>query len=238
MPPTLMLGDCLERMAEIPDHSIDLILADLPYGTTKSKWDAVIPFTPLWAEYKRVLRRGRAIVLTASQPFTTALIASNPRWFRYEWIWEKSLPTGFLDANRKPLKAHESILVFCECGAPYHPQGVERRRRRRKGHTEIYGKHNLEYISTGVNFPRSVLKFANSPRVGHPNAKPVPLLEYLIRTYTDEGDVVLDNTAGSGATGVACVHTERNFVGIEREPKYFAIAQDRIREALAIREAS
>lgn len=241
MTTTLLLGDCLERMAELPDKSIDLILADLPYGTTACKWDEVIPLEQLWAQYRRMLKPGRAVVLTATQPFTSTLVMSNPRWFRYEWIWKKRSPSGFLDANRKPLKAHESILVFCERAAPYYPQGVLRRRRRRRRRTScttIYDSYGHDWITTGENFPRSVLEFPKSPAVGHPTAKPVPMMEYLINTYTQEAETVLDNTMGSGSTGVACVNTNRSFVGIERDEEYFATAERRIREAFAIREAS
>lgn len=228
----LRLGDCLSVMADLPDGSIDLVLADLPYGTTACRWDSVIPFVPLWDRYRRLLKPRGAVVLTASQPFTSALVMSNPKWFRYEWIWRKNKPTGFLDANRKPLKTHESILVFSRHAAPYEPQGVERRRRRRrKEGTEVYGKFGYEYETTGVNFPRSVIEFSCSLPVGHPSAKPVALMEYLIRTYSDEGATVLDNAMGSGTTLVACVNTGRHGVGIELDPGYFAIAERRLAES-------
>jgi DNA modification methylase len=237
----LLKGDCLDRMSEIKDGSIDLILADLPYGTTALAWDSIIPLEPLWAHYRRLLKPGAAVVLTSSQPFTSMLVMSNPRWFRYEWIWHKNMPTGFLEANRKPLKDHESILVFCSSRAPYSPQGVERRRRRRrrrrrKSCTKVYGTFGSDYESTGVGFPRSVLKFANSRPVGHPSAKPVPLFEYLIRTYSKPGDLVMDNAMGSGSTALACLAAGRDFIGIESDPAYFALAESRI-EALPKIEA-
>lgn len=232
---SLIRGDCLKRMADIPDFSVDLILADLPYGTTQSRWDNVIPFEPLWEHYSRILKPSGAVVLTASQPFTSMLVMSNRTWFRYEWIWRKRKPTGFLDANRRPLKDHESVLVFAPSRPPYTPQGVERRRRRRrrKSGTDVYGNFGFDYESTGTGFPRSTLDFANSKAVGHPNAKPVALLEYLIRTYTTEGDTVLDNAMGSGSTGVACKITNRSFIGIEKDPAYFALAKRRIKAAEA-----
>jgi DNA modification methylase len=229
----LLLGDCLERMGEIPDGSVDMVLCDLPYGTTACKWDAVIPFEPLWDHYRRVTKPNAAIVLTASQPFTSALVMSNPNAFRYEWIWRKQKPTGFLDARRKPLKSHESILVFCGSRAPYYPQGLRsvsiRSGRANKAARGVYGAVMAsDYIQEQGNFPRSVIDFSTDTSSQHPTGKPVALMEYLIRTYTNEGDTVLDNTMGSGTTGVACVNTGRKFIGIERDPTYFEIAKQRI----------
>ena len=226
-------GDCLEVMKAIPDGSVDMILCDLPYGTTACKWDTVIPFEPLWAQYRRIAKRNAAIVLTASQPFTSALVMSNPAEFRYEWIWEKQKPTGFLDARRKPLKAHESVLVFCAIAAPYMPQGLQPVRvnsgRKNKAANGVYGAVSASiYVQTEGNFPRSVLAFATDTTNPHPTAKPVALMEYLIRTYTREGETVMDNCMGSGTTGVACVSTGREFIGIEKDDKYFKIASERI----------
>ncbi len=220
-------GDCLDLMASIPDASVDMILCDLPYGTTACKWDTVIPFEPLWTQYRRVAKRNAAIVLTASQPFTTSLIASNMREFRYCWVWEKQQPTGFLDARRKPLKAHEDVCVFYAEAPVYNPQGlipvVVKNSRKNKAGNGVYGAvESGDYTQTEGNFPRSVLRI---PRVTHgqvhPTQKPVALMEYLIRTYTKEGETVMDNCMGSGTTGVACDNTGRNFIGIERDDKYF-----------------
>jgi site-specific DNA-methyltransferase (adenine-specific) len=215
----LKYGDCLDRMLEIEAGTIDVVLCDLPYGVTKCKWDDVIPLDLLWAHYRRVLKPSGVVVLTASQPFTSALVMSNPRWFRHEWIWRKSGVTGFLHARRKPLKNHESILVFGQRVPRYFPQGlVERRRRRRRrtSCTTIYSKHGSDWIQTHTNYPRSVLEFPSQRATKHPSEKPVALMEYLIKTYSREGDTVLDNAMGSGTTGVACVQTNRRFVGIER----------------------
>jgi site-specific DNA-methyltransferase (adenine-specific) len=237
--PRLIFGDCLKMMARIEDGSVDLILCDLPYGTTACRRDVIIPFEPLWDHYRRIVKKGGAVVLTASQPFTSKLVMSNPKWFRYEWIWHKNMPTGFLDANRKPLKDHESILVFCEKAAPYSPQGVDRRRRRRrKSGTEVYGKFGFDYETTGEGFPRSVIKFANGPRNGHQNAKPVPLFEYLVRTYSDPGDMVMDNAMGSGTTGLACHNAGRSFIGIESDHASYMIAENRIDSTGRVRHAA
>ncbi len=227
-------GDCLERMAELPAGSVDLVLADLPYGMTACKWDSVIPFGPLWTQYQRVLRPRGAVVLTASQPFTAALVMSNPAWFRYEWIWRKEAPTGFLDARRKPLKEHESILVFSEKAPRYFPQGLIELKQKKTGtNSRVYGRRDKEFTTTHTQYPRTVLHFARDRPRTHPTQKPVALVEYLVRTYTRPGETVLDNTMGSGTTGVACVHTGRRFVGIERDAAYFELALGRIQQALA-----
>ena len=232
-----MLGECLERMQEIETGSVDMVMADLPYGTTACKWDAVIPFAPLWEQYRRVCKKNAAIVLTASQPFTSALVMSNPAMFRYELIWEKSKATGHLDAQRKPMKAHESICVFSTSPTIYNPQktaGKPYTPHAGKKVTEVYGavaNQNHRNDHKGMRFPRSVLYFKTAEqepgKTTHPTQKPVALMEYLIRTYTNEGETVLDNTMGSGTTGVACINTGRNFIGIERDPEYFKIAQGR-----------
>jgi DNA modification methylase len=230
----LIKGDCLKKMRMVDDGSVDLILCDLPYGTTACKWDTVIPFEPLWAHYKRIIKPRGAIVLTASQPFTSALVMSNPRWFRHEWMWKKNCATGHLNATRRPMLNHEQILVFSDSGPNYFPQGVRHtsKTNRRGAGLENYGAHRLENLATGENYPRTILEFGVHRSIGqHPTQKPVALMEYLIRTYTHEGETVLDNTMGSGTTGVACVNTGRNFIGIELDEKYFQTAADRIAKA-------
>ena len=241
MPSTVLhRGDCLEVMREIPDGSVDMILADLPYGTTACKWDSVIPFEPLWAHYKRVMKPNAAIVLTASQPFTSALVMSNPKWFRYCWVWDKvNKYTGSLQANRRPLRRHEDIAVFSNRPSmTYNKQFREGRpyiSKQTKGHGEY--SCNIKphtTINDGRHNPCSVLQIPadNKMELGlHPTQKPVALMEYLIRTYTHEGETVLDSTMGSGTTGVACVNTGRAFIGIERDETYFAIAEKRIADA-------
>ena len=241
-------GDCLEVMAGLPDASVDMILCDLPYGTTACRWDTVIPFEPLWAQYRRIAKRNAAIVLTASQPFTTALIASNFAGFRYCWLWEKTRPTGFANAKLQPLRCVEDVVVFYGSRPTYNPQGLVRidavKRNSvscggdtTRGDTAASsGKGSLrtggaEYVQEFTNYPRQVLRIGNETKPVHPTQKPVALMEYLIRTYTNEGDVVLDNCMGSGTTGVACANTGRRFIGIERDDKYFAIASERVANA-------
>lgn len=237
-----MLGECLERMQEIETGSVDMVMADLPYGTTACKWDAVIPFAPLWEQYRRVCKKNAAIVLTASQPFTSALVMSNAGGFRYQWVWEKSKAGGIFNAKNMPLKQHEDVLVFSEgtcanCSAnrmPYFPQGLMRVNRTaknsaRSGDGTIGNRPSRtgSYTQEFSGYPMSILKIASEGRAVHPTQKPVALMEYLIRTYTNEGETVLDNTMGSGTTGVACINTGRKFIGIERDPEYFKIAQAR-----------
>ena len=228
----LMLGDCLELMRDIPDGSVDMVLCDLPYGTTQNKWDSVIPFEPLWEQYKRIIKKHGVIVLTASQPFTTALIASNMGMFKYCWVWEKPKASGFLNARRRPLAAHEDIVVFGSAKT-YNPQGLipvsVNSSRKNKSGTGNFGKvSDRPYIQKEGNFPRSVQRFQHETSPQHPTQKPVALIEYLIRTYTNEGETVLDNCMGSGTTGVACVNTGRKFIGIEMDETYFNIAEARI----------
>ena len=238
----LILGDCIDRMAEIPDGSVDLVLTDPPYGTTACKWDAVIPFEPMWEQVWRVLKPNGAAVFTASQPFTSALVMSDVKRFKYQWIWEKDKATGHLNSKKRPLVAHEDVLVFCRATPSYSPQMVDTgiasnksSRRLKESTAQTYGRFS-EYQRGGETkrFPRSVLRVntVNSAHgVCHPTQKPVALMEYLIRTYTNPGETVLDFTMGSGTTGVACVNTGRAFIGIERDPDYFAIAERRIAEA-------
>ena len=234
----LMKGDCLEMMKLIPDGSVDMILCDLPYGTTQNKWDAVIPFESLWAEYRRICKG--AIVLTAAQPFTSALIMSNVKDFKYTWTWDKANSTGFLNAKKQPLRQTEDVCVFYSAQPTYNPAMEIRGKPRTKGGyikgegTENYGKFSEVKTVSNEYYPTNLLRVSNADRASkvHPTQKPVALMEYLIRTYTNEGDTVLDNTMGSGTTGVAAVNTGRKFIGIERDDKYFAIAQKRIEDAM------
>ena len=233
----LQKGDCLELMKDIPDNSIDLILCDLPYGTTQNKWDTVIPFEDLWAQYRRIAKKNAAIVLTASQPFTTALISSNPRDFRYCLVWDKVGTTGFQTAKVMPLRRHEDICVFYGAKPTYNPAMETRGARRKKGgsHTDngCYGQLRSTVSFNNTYYPTSIVQVSNASKkeLVHPTQKPVALMEYLVRTYTNEGETVLDNCMGSGTTGVACVNTGRNFIGIEKDSEYFKIARRRIREA-------
>lgn len=238
----LYRGDCLEWMTTIPDGSVDMILCDLPYGTTACKWDTVIPFEPLWAHYRRIAKRNAAIVLTASQPFTTALIASNMREFRYCWVWDKQVGRGHLVAKRRPMARHEDVAVFYRSAPDYQPQMMlkakpEKGRAMEHSRTTICGgtttgDKNATVVRTH-SYPQTILAICSEPNNGkrHPTQKPVALMEYLIRTYTREGETVLDNCMGSGTTGVACANTGRRFIGIERDEKYFQIAADRIAES-------
>jgi DNA modification methylase len=245
MPPTLLLGRCLDLLPSIPDASVDLIACDLPYGTTACPWDAVIPFEPMWAEFRRVLKPDAGAVLTATQPFSTDLINSNRKWFRYELVWRKSRAVGHLDAKRRPLRAHELVLVFAPSltKLTYLPQMVAGRPYKTTGSavagSSIYGKSRSSVASTnlGTRYPTSVLDFPShvAPKgERHPTAKPVGLFEWIVRTYSRPGQVVLDCTMGSGTTGVACIRSGREFVGIESDPGYFEIAAKRIGEALPV----
>lgn len=236
-------GDCLEVMKDIPDGSVDMILCDLPYGTTACKWDTVIPFEPLWEQYERVIKNNGAIVLTANQPFTSALVMSNTKLFRYEWIWKKTRPTGFPMSRYRPMKKHETIVVFSKCPATYtsgetmqyFPQGVKEcerviKRTTKHGTTTNGGELGSEVISKFTGFPNTILEVNNTNRDSklHPTQKPVALFEYLIKTYTNEGEIVLDNCIGSGTTAVAALNTGRFFIGIELDEQYVEIARRRI----------
>lgn len=230
----LLQGDCLDLMAILPDRSVDLILCDLPYGTTACDWDAVIPFAELWAQYERLAKPNAAIVLTASQPFTSALVMSNPLDFKYAWSWVKTNCTGFANAKKQPLRQFEDVLVFYRRQPTYNPQGVtvlEKPKMRTKLTGEVMGRTGFRdgYVQTETNYPKNVLHIP-SERGSHPTQKPVALMEYLIRTYTNPGDVVLDNCMGSGTTGVACINTGRTFWGIEKDPEYFRIASERLQK--------
>lgn len=243
----LQQGDCLELMRAIPDVSIDLILCDLPYGTTACVWDSVIPLPELWRQYERIARPDGAIILTAAQPFTTALAASNLGAFRYSLVWNKQFAGNFVQAKRMPLRTHEDILVFCSSGKSprYFPQMTKRDKPIKKGgnkqseaipirQTEASAAFGAAAKTYDEKHPISILDFSNrgaGDRGMHPTQKPVALMEYLIRTYTNEGDTVLDNCMGSGTTGVACANTGRNFIGMELDAGYFEIAKRRIMQA-------
>lgn len=229
----IYLGDCLQVMKDIPDKSIDAIITDPPYGTTACKWDSVIPFEPMWEQLKRIIKPNGAIVLFGSQPFTSALVMSNPKMFKYEWIWDKKQSGNPFLVKKQPLKRHENIMAFG--GASYYPQMVKGKMRKKGGgrRSLIFGntkeKVNDEY------YPTSFLEVPNcSDRKDrfHPTQKPISLMEYLIKTYTNEGETVLDFCAGSGTTAVACINTGRNFIGIEKEEKYVDIANKRIKDTL------
>jgi len=242
-----LLGDCFEHMATLPDASVDMILCDLPYGTTACAWDAVLPFDALWAEYRRVLRPTGAAVLTASQPFTSALVASNFPWFKYALVWEKSRATGHVHAKNKPMKKHEDVLVFSPgttvhasqsaTRMTYNPQGLVAldkplKRKGAKGSMSVMAPRpsHKDYEVTEGGYPTSVLAFASEGATVHPTQKPVALFEYLIRTYTDAGQVVLDNTAGSGTTAIAAENAGRKWICIERDLDYYDKAVKRVNE--------
>ena len=262
----LFRGDCLIEMKSIEELSVDLILCDLPYGTTDRsgienkkgdnrllKWDTVIPLDELWLEYKRILKPKGAVVITADQPFTSKLIMSNIEWFKYEWIWKKKKTTGFLLANYRPMKQTEDVVVFSSAGAAaasrhngnmtYNPQGLIEKKVKKKNDPKRLGMflhnpkfmgegnkllHETEYEQKYTNYPSEIIEFGLDKGNVHPTQKPVALMEYLIKTYSNENEIVLDNCMGSGTTGVACVNTNRKFIGIEKDEKYFNIAKDRI----------
>jgi len=235
-------GDCLEVMKDIPDKSIDMILCDLPYGTTACKWDTIISFEPLWEQYKRIIKDNGAIVLTASQPFTSALVMSNVKMFKYSLVWNKTRPQGFAQAPYRFMTEHEDILIFSRGGCAknanprmkFNPQDLIYRPKITKGKKADASEHRIrktdqkEFISEYTNYPKSILKFNSEFKTLHPTQKPVALFEYLIKTYTNEGDLVLDNCAGSGTTGVACKNLNRNFILIEKEQEYIDIINKRL----------
>lgn len=238
----LYRGDCLDVMKDIPDGSVDLILTDPPYGTTACKWDSIIPLEPMWEQLKRVIKPNGAIVMTAAQPFTTILISSNMKMFKYNLIWNKNTCTGFMQAKTKPLKSYEDVVVFGNFklaaqhfNGTYNAQGIESRglitysNKRKNDHITGSRKENTAEANKG--YPKDVLKFNSEAKTVHPTQKPVALMEYLIKTYTNEGETVLDFTMGSGTTGVACANTGRKFIGIELDRDYYHIARKRIAEA-------
>jgi site-specific DNA-methyltransferase (adenine-specific) len=227
-------ADCIEAMKAISNNTIDMILCDLPYGTTNCPWDQVIPFEQLWEQYKRIIKDNGAIVLFSQQPFTTDLINSNRKWFRYEWIWEKQRALGFLNAKKMPLRSHEVILVFYKKLPIYNPQFTKgkpyTKKENGKAKTSLYNVKWKEYssINTGTRYPRDVIRITGKDDGHyHPTQKPVELAEYLIKTYTNPGEVVLDNCVGSGTTCVAAIRTGRRYIGIEKDIKYAEIAKRR-----------
>ena len=235
-------GDCLEVMQDIEDKSIDAIISDPPYGSTACKWDTIIPFEPLWKQYKRIIKDNGAIVLTASQPFTSKLIMSNIGMFKYEWIWNKKLGANIMQAKYQPMKIHENVVIFCKSKLKYNPiKTLKNPKNVRpltgKGFSNTYNTEMKNDKCDNVNkFPESIIEVnsrnneCNPTKRLHPTQKPVALFEYLIKTYTNENDLVLDNCIGSGTTAVACERLGRKFIGIEKEEKYCTIARDRIAE--------
>ena len=224
-------GDCLEVMPQFPDKSIDMILCDLPYGTTQNKWDSVIPLNQLWMQYERIIKDNGVIVLTAQTPFDKVLGYSNLNLLKYEWIWEKPQGTGHLNAKKMPMKNHENILVFYKNLPTYNPQmtkGEPYQQKSGRGSSNYNKQHSVLTVNDGERYPLTVQRFNYDKKKLHPTQKPVTLFEYLIRTYTNEGDLVLDNCIGSGTTAVARINTKRNFIGIEIEEKYYKITLERI----------
>ncbi len=228
---TLLHGDCLELMKNIPDKSIDMILCDLPYGTTQCKWDIVIPFDKLWKQYNRIIKNNGAIVLFGSEPFSSKLRISNIDNYKYDWIWEKEQGVGQLNCKRRPLNKIENISVFNS--KKYNPQGLIKCSIKKKAsNTDVYGKQK-DYVQKNTNYPINILKFKRELRGRfHPTQKPIALMKYLIETYTNEENIVLDNCMGSGSTGVACKNLNRDFIGMELDEKYFNIATKRINDVL------
>ena len=229
----VLQGDCLELMRDIPDKSIDLILCDLPYGTTACKWDVIIPFEPLWEQYKRIVKPNAAIVLTASQPFTSQLVMSNPTWFKYDWVWNKRKATGHQLVKFQPLRLKEDILIFYKHQPTYNPQITEgmpyKSNPRNKNLCGVYGiVGQYRNDNNGKRYPKNIIEFSFEHKPIHPTQKPVALFEYLIKTYTNEGDLVLDNCAGSGTTAIAALNTDRNYILMEKEEAYIKLINERI----------
>ena len=241
----LYQGDCIELMKDIPDGSVDLVLTDPPYGTTACKWDSVIPFEPMWEQLNRIIKPNGAICLFGSEPFSSALRMSNIKNFKYDWIWDKRIPSGMSYARFQPMRQTENISVFCNGKTVYNPQMVKRDKPIKKGGNKYSPSAPIQACKEGKDFkktyeyknPINLIVF-DKIRKGslHPTQKPVALLEYLIRKYTNEGETVLDFTMGSGSTGVACVNTNRNFIGIELDEEYFKIAENRIKQAIIDKE--
>lgn len=238
----LIQGDCLEKMKEIPDRSVDAIITDPPYGLTRCKWDSIIPLEPMWEQLKRIIKDRGAIVLFGSEPFSSYLRMSNIKQYKYDWIWDKHIPRGFQLAKRRPMSKHENIIVFGDGAICYYPVMVKRDKpvkvknylKKDKISSSFQGKYNdssklFEYTHRNPDTIIKGLWEANAGKL-HPTQKPVALLEYLIKTYSLEGETVLDYCCGSGSTGVACKNLNRNFIGIERDPEYFKIAEKRINE--------
>ncbi len=235
----LINGDCLEIMKTIEDKSIDMILCDLPYGITACKWDTVIPFKPLWEQYERIIKDNGAIVLFGGEPFTSKLICSNINNFKYNWIWQKNKTTGYLNAKKQPLNDNETISVFYKKQCTYNPQKtiadkIYKRGFAKRSKSDCYGNKEKDFVQVddGMRYPKRIIYFNNNDTQNqlHPTQKPVALCEYLIRTYTNENELILDNCMGSGTTAIACINTNRNFIGIELDETYFNIAKKRIEE--------
>lgn len=234
----ILHGDCLELMKDIPDKSVDAIICDLPYGVTaRNKWDEIIPFEPLWEAYERIIKENGAIVLTATQPFASRLVCSNLKMFKYNWIWQKSTKTNFLNAKKQPLRQHEQILVFYKKQPTYNPQGVKpvnKFTKQGKTKTTNYGEQDRSeggYFQENGGYPSDILfiKSQSTRDIIHPTQKPIELMEYLVKTYTNEGDLILDNCAGSGSTLVAAKNLNRQFIGIEKEKEYYNICVERLK---------
>ena len=230
-------GDCLTLMKDIDTNSVDMLLVDLPYGTTQCKWDSIISLKDLWIEYNRIIKDNGAMLFHCAQPFTSNLIMSNVKNFKYEWVWEKSKASNYLNAKKQPLRAHESIAVFYRKPPTYNPQmtqGEAYNKGTAKRETEVYGSQRaVEVKSDGERYPRTVQYFVTAEKEGklHPTQKPIALTEHFVKTFSNPGDVILDNTMGSGTTGVACVNLDREFIGIEKDKEYLDIAVERISEA-------
>ena len=240
----LIKGECIEQMKLIPSGSVDAIITDPPYGTTSCKWDSVIPFEPMWEQLNRIIKPNGAIVLFGSEPFSSALRMSNIKNYKYDWVWKKNRSQGFMNAKKQPLKDNEIISVFYKKQCTYNPQGLievnklktNTGTKNNTGNKENGDKtsannsiKNKKYIQTHSNYPNRIIEFKNTGnKQRHPTQKPVALMEYLIKTYTNENETVLDFTMGSGTTGVACKNTNRKFIGIEQDDKYFQIAENRI----------
>lgn len=230
----LMQGDCLERMKEIPSGSVDMVLCDLPYGTTACKWDSIVPFEPLWEQYKRVVKKGSPVLLFGREPFTSKILSGNMEEYKHKWVWNKKQSGSFQNAKYMPLQIDEDIVVFCNGKCNYYPQMRQGRMRKRGGAKKVSGVVGGGWNAGFENrsdmyFPTNIIEMAN-PRIGtvHPTQKPVALMEYLIKTYTNDGETVLDNTMGGGTTGVACSNLNRKFIGIEMDIGYFDVAKQRI----------
>ena len=235
-------GDCLELMKNIPNKSVDMILCDLPYGTTQCSWDNIIPFEQLWEQYNRIIKDNGVIVLFGSEPFSSVLRMSNLKAYKYDWIWEKSKATGFLNAKKQPLRAYENICVFYKKQSTYNPQMIQGKAynkgiRKKQTSNDVYGNFLQTKVESkdGLRYPRNVLYYKTAETEGqtyHKTQKPVSLCEYLIKTYTNERETVLDNCMGSGTTGVACKNLNRKFIGIELDDTYYEIAKNRINDVL------
>lgn len=241
---TLYFGDCLEQMKNIPDGSVDMVLVDPPYGTTNCKWDVIIPFEEMWREIDRVTKKNGAVLIFGSEPFSSLLRTSNIKNFKYDWIWDKIIGTGFLNAKKQPMRNHEIISVFYKKQPLYKPIKTTGHKRKyntaeHKRNSTTAAVYNSYKLNTGYDsterYPRSIQVFSRDSQKSslHPTQKPVALLEYFIKTYTNEGDTILDFAMGSGSTGVACVNTSRNFIGIELDKEYFDIAEKRIKETMS-----